>query len=126
MVLVILLTNVLIRKREMMKVTQNENTQIKAKELQIIFSRKYYAPKKTNHHQIKMKLVTVRHEEFYSWQQKTLAKKTSKKNMKKPKKDIKKSKKKLKRQKLTIENNYCVPYKLSEEKRRKTRNYKKN
>jgi nitrate/nitrite-specific signal transduction histidine kinase len=67
MVLVILLTNVLIRKREMMKVTQKENKHIKAKELQRKFSRKSYAPKKTSHHQMKMKSVTVRHEEFYSW-----------------------------------------------------------
>jgi hypothetical protein len=59
MVLVILLTNVLIRKREMMKVTEKENTDIKAKELQIKFSRKFYAPKKTSHHLMKMKSVTV-------------------------------------------------------------------
>jgi hypothetical protein len=39
----------------------------KAKELQRKFSRKAYAPKKTSHHQMKMKSVTVRHEEFYSW-----------------------------------------------------------
>jgi hypothetical protein len=44
MVLVILLTNVLIRKREMMKVTQKENKNIKAKEPQKKFSRKTYAP----------------------------------------------------------------------------------
>jgi hypothetical protein len=67
MVLVILLTNVLIRKREMMKVTQKENTHIKEKELQKKFSRKTYAPKKTSHHQMKMKSVIVRQEEFYSW-----------------------------------------------------------
>jgi pyrimidine operon attenuation protein/uracil phosphoribosyltransferase len=59
MVLVILLTNVLIRKREMMKVTQNANTHIKAKELQIKFLRKDYSPKKTSHHQMRMKSVTV-------------------------------------------------------------------
>ena len=82
----------------MMKVTQNENTHIKAKELQRKFSRKAYAPKKTSHHQMKMKSVTVRHKEFYSWQYKTLINKTSKKNMKK-------SKKKLKRMKLTTEKN---------------------
>jgi hypothetical protein len=52
----------------MMKVTQKENTHIKAKELQIKFSRKSYAPKKTSHHQMKMKSVTMRQEEFYSWQ----------------------------------------------------------
>jgi hypothetical protein len=51
-----------------MKVTQNENTDIKAKELQRKFSRKASAPKKKSHHQIKMKSVTVRQEEFYSWQ----------------------------------------------------------
>jgi hypothetical protein len=60
MVLVILLTNVLIRKREMMKVTQKENKHIKAKEPQRKFSRKAYAPKKTSHHHMKMKSVTVR------------------------------------------------------------------
>jgi hypothetical protein len=68
MVLVILLTNVLIRKREMMKVTQKENKHIKEKEPQRKFSRKAYAPKKTSHHQMKMKSVTVRQKEFYSWQ----------------------------------------------------------
>jgi hypothetical protein len=51
---------VLIRKREMMKVTQKENTHIKAKELQIIFLRKTYTPKKTSHHQMRMKSVTMR------------------------------------------------------------------
>jgi hypothetical protein len=60
--------NVLIKKREMMKVTQKENKHIKAKELQRKFSRKTYAPKKTSHHQMKMKSVIVRQEEFYSWQ----------------------------------------------------------
>jgi hypothetical protein len=68
MVLVILLTNVLIRKREMMKVTQKTKKNIKEKELQRKFSRKAYAPKKTSHHQMKLKSVIVRHEEFYSWQ----------------------------------------------------------
>jgi hypothetical protein len=68
MVLVILLTDVLIRKRETMKVTQKANRHIKTKELQRKFSRKAYTPNKTSHHQMKMKLVTVRHEEFYSWQ----------------------------------------------------------
>ena len=51
-----------------MKVTQKENTHIKAEELQRKFSRKYYAPKKTSHHQMKMKSVTVKHGELYSWQ----------------------------------------------------------
>jgi hypothetical protein len=60
MVLVIFLTNVLIRKREMIKVNQKANKHIKSKEPQIKFSRKGYAPKKTYHHQMKMKLVTVR------------------------------------------------------------------
>jgi hypothetical protein len=55
MVLVILITNFLIRKREMMKVTQKKNTHIKTKEIQRKFSRKAYAPKKTTHHQMKMK-----------------------------------------------------------------------
>jgi hypothetical protein len=50
------------------KVTQNENTHIKAKELQRNISRKYYASKKTSHHQMKMKSVIVRQEEFYPWQ----------------------------------------------------------
>jgi predicted transcriptional regulator YheO len=68
MVLVIFLTNVLISKRETMKVTQKERKHIKAKELQRKFSRKAYAPKKTSHHQMKMKSMTVRQEEFYSWQ----------------------------------------------------------
>jgi Flp pilus assembly protein TadB len=67
MALVILLTNVLIRKGEMMKVTQKENTHIKEKELQRKILRIDYASKKTYHHQMKMKSVTVRHEEFYSW-----------------------------------------------------------
>jgi hypothetical protein len=67
MVLFIFITNVLIRKREMMKVTQIENKHKKAKEPQRKFSRKYYAPKKTSHHQMKLKSVTVRQKEFYSW-----------------------------------------------------------
>jgi hypothetical protein len=67
MVLVILLTNVLIRKREMMKVTEKADEHIKVKELQIKFSRKNFAPKKTSHHQLKMKSVIVKHGEFYSW-----------------------------------------------------------
>jgi hypothetical protein len=46
----------------MMKVTQKEE------ELQRKFSRKTYEPKKTSHHQMKMKSVAVRQEEFYSWQ----------------------------------------------------------
>jgi hypothetical protein len=62
MVLVILVTNVLIRKREMMKVTKNKNTHIKAEELQRNFARIAYAPKKVSHHQMKMKAVTMRHE----------------------------------------------------------------
>jgi hypothetical protein len=52
----------------MMKVTQNENTHIKEKEIQIKFSRKAYAPKKITDHQMKMNLVIVRKEDFYSWQ----------------------------------------------------------
>ena len=67
MVLVIFITNVLIRKREIMKVTQIENKHIKAKEPQRMFSRKSYAPNKTSHHQMKMKSVTVRQKDFYSW-----------------------------------------------------------
>jgi hypothetical protein len=51
----------------MMKVNQKENTHIKAKELQRNISRKNYASKNTFHHQMKMKSVTVRKEEFYSW-----------------------------------------------------------
>jgi hypothetical protein len=50
----------------MMQVTQNENTHIKEKELQIKTSRKAYASKKTTHHPMKMKSVIVRQEEFYS------------------------------------------------------------
>jgi hypothetical protein len=68
MVLVIFITNVLIRKREMMKVTQKTKKHIKVKEPQRKFSRKSYAPKKTSHHKIKMKSVTMREKEFYSWQ----------------------------------------------------------
>jgi hypothetical protein len=45
MVLVILLTNVLIRKREMMKVTQKVDKHIKIKELQRKFSRKKFCTK---------------------------------------------------------------------------------
>jgi predicted transcriptional regulator YheO len=67
MVLVILITNVLIIKREMMKVTQIQNKHINEKEPQRNFSIKYYAPKKTSHHQMKMKSVTVRQKELYSW-----------------------------------------------------------
>jgi len=55
----------------------------KGKKPQRKVSRKAYAPKKTSHHQKKMKSATVRQRELYSW-------------------------------------------KLSEEKRRKTRNYKRN
>jgi hypothetical protein len=47
----------------MMKVTQKENKHIKEKELQRNFSRKAYAPKKTSHHQMKMKSVIVRQKE---------------------------------------------------------------
>jgi hypothetical protein len=65
---IILITNVLIRKREMMKVTQKANKYIKVKELQRMFSRKKIAPNKTSHHQMKMKLVIVKHREFYLWQ----------------------------------------------------------
>ena len=43
------------------------NTHIKAKELQRKISRKDYASKKTSHHQMKMKSMTVRQQEFYSW-----------------------------------------------------------
>jgi hypothetical protein len=68
MVLVIFLTNVPIRKREMMKVTQKADKHIKVKELQRKFSRKTFAPKKTSHHQMKMKSVIVKQGEFYSWQ----------------------------------------------------------
>jgi hypothetical protein len=46
----------------------NTNKHIKEKEPQRKFSRKSYAPKKTSHHQMKMKSVTVRQKEFYSWQ----------------------------------------------------------
>jgi hypothetical protein len=52
----------------MMKINQIENKHIKAKEPQRKFSRKSYAPKKTYHHQMNMKLVTVRHKKLYSWQ----------------------------------------------------------
>jgi hypothetical protein len=62
----------LIRKREMMKVTQKVDKHIKAKEPQRKFSRKTYAPKKTSHHQMKMKSVTMRHKGFYSWKNRRL------------------------------------------------------
>jgi hypothetical protein len=68
MVLVISLTNILIRKREMMKVTQKASKHIKTKEPQRKFLRKEYALNKTSHHKMKMKPVTVRQKEFYSWQ----------------------------------------------------------
>jgi hypothetical protein len=68
MVLVIFLTNVLIRKiRGMMKINKIENKHIKAKEPQRKFSRKAYAPKKTSPHQMKMKSVAVIHKDLYSW-----------------------------------------------------------
>ena len=60
MVLVIFLTNVLIRKiKGMMKITKIENKHIKEKEPQRKFSRKSYAPKKTSPHQMKIKSMTV-------------------------------------------------------------------
>jgi hypothetical protein len=46
----------------------NSNKHIKAKEPQRKFSKKTYAPKKTLHHQMKMKSATVKQKEFYSWQ----------------------------------------------------------
>jgi hypothetical protein len=48
--------------------TKKENKHIKAKEPQRKISRKAYAPKKTSHHQMKMKSMTVRQKELYSWQ----------------------------------------------------------
>jgi hypothetical protein len=60
--------NVLIIKiRGMMKISQIENKHIKEKEPQRKFSRNAYAPEKTSHHQMKMKLVTVIQKELYSW-----------------------------------------------------------
>jgi hypothetical protein len=44
----------------MMKVNQKENKHIKVKELQRKFSRKTFAPKKTSHHQMNMKSVTMK------------------------------------------------------------------
>jgi hypothetical protein len=83
MVLVNFLTNFLIIKiRGMMKITQIANKHIKVKKPQRKFSRKTYAPKKTSPHQMKMKSVTVRQKELYSWKYKSLIKKTPKKNMK--------------------------------------------
>jgi hypothetical protein len=46
----------------MMKANQKKDTHIKEKELQRNFSRKDYTPKKTSHHQMKMKSMTMRHE----------------------------------------------------------------
>jgi hypothetical protein len=84
MVLVILLTNVLIRKiRGMMNITQIENKHIKEKEPHRMFSRKSYAPKKTSPHQMKMKSVIVIQKELYSLLYKTLIKNTSIKELKK-------------------------------------------
>jgi hypothetical protein len=69
MVLVVLLTNVLIRKRkEMKKMIQIGNKHINPKEQKKESSRKVYAPKKTSPLQTKMKSVKVRHKELYSWQ----------------------------------------------------------
>jgi hypothetical protein len=69
MVLVILLTNFLIRKiRGIMNITQIENKHIKEKEPQRKLSRKAYAPNKTSPHQMKMKSVTMKQKELYSWQ----------------------------------------------------------
>jgi hypothetical protein len=68
MELVIFLTNVPIRKIQgMMKITQITNKHIKTKEPKINLSRKDYAPKKRSPHQMKMKSMTMRHKEFYSW-----------------------------------------------------------
>jgi hypothetical protein len=44
----------------MMKVTQQVDKHIKVKELQTKFSRKYFAPNKTSHHQMKMKSVIMK------------------------------------------------------------------
>jgi hypothetical protein len=46
----------------------NRKQTYKGKEPQRKFSTKSYAPKKTSHHQMKMKSMIVRHKEFYSWQ----------------------------------------------------------
>jgi hypothetical protein len=46
----------------------NNKQTYKVKEPQRKFSRKTYVPKKTSHHQMKMKSVTVRQKYFYSWQ----------------------------------------------------------
>jgi hypothetical protein len=43
-------------------------SEVKVKELQRKFPRKTFAPKKTSHHQMKMKSVIVKQGEFYSWQ----------------------------------------------------------
>jgi hypothetical protein len=50
-----------------MKMNQKENKHIKEKEPQRNFSRKSYAPNKTSHHQMKMKSLTVKQKELYSW-----------------------------------------------------------
>ena len=65
-----------------MKMIQIENKHIKEKEPKRKSSRKIFAPKKVDPHQMKMNSVTVRQKEFYSWQQNTLINKTLKKNMK--------------------------------------------
>ena len=74
-----------------MKITQIENKNIKSKEPQRKFSRKTYAPKKTFPHQMKMKSMIVRREEFYSWKYKNMISKTPKKNMKRKKLTIEKN-----------------------------------
>jgi hypothetical protein len=48
------------KKKRMMKVTQIENKHINEKEPQRKLSRKDYVPKKTSHHHMNMKPVTVR------------------------------------------------------------------
>jgi hypothetical protein len=59
--------NFLIRKiKGIMNINQIENKPIKAKEAQRKFSRKYYAPKNTSPHSMKMKSLTTRQKEFYS------------------------------------------------------------
>jgi hypothetical protein len=69
----------------------NRKKTYKSKEPKRKISRKDYKPKKTYPHQMKMKSVTVRQKEFYSWKLKNLIKKTPKKNMNRKKLTTKKN-----------------------------------
>jgi hypothetical protein len=68
MVLVIFVTNVPIRKiKEIKKMIQIENKCINEIKPKRNSSRKSFAQKKITPHQMKMKIVEVRHKVLYSW-----------------------------------------------------------